>query len=266
MTVPPTGRVVAVVQARMSSQRLPGKVLRMLGDRPVIDWVLTRTDQAGSVEEVVLATSDDPSDDVLAQHCADSGVRVVRGSLHDVLDRFVGAARAVGADHVVRVTGDCPFVDGEVVDEVVATHLREGRDFTANRLPPPHPRTFPLGLDVEVASRAALERAWRETTEQRLREHVMPYLYEQPGRFDVRIVDTEEAAGEVRWTVDTPEDLEALRALVADAAVDVGWRWRDLLQAWRERPEIAALNRGAVQRTAQDVDQRTSPRPSPTAG
>lgn len=259
MSGPATGRVVAVVQARMSSQRLPGKVLEPLGGRPVIDWALYRTGQAASVDEVVLATSDHSSDDVLAQHCADSGVRVVRGSLHDVLDRFTKAARITAADHVVRVTGDCPFVDGHVVDEVVETHLRERRDFTANRLPPPHPRSYPLGLDVEVATRQALERAWQEATEQRLREHVMPYLYEEPGRFDVRIVDTDQAAGDVRWTVDTPEDLQAVRALVADAGVDPSWLWRDLLAAWRDRPEIAALNQSTVQRTARDVDQRVRP-------
>ncbi|MGY1845033.1 cytidylyltransferase domain-containing protein [Modestobacter sp. SYSU DS0875] len=251
-----TGRVVAVVQARMSSQRLPGKVLEPLGELRVIDWAVRRTGRAGSVSEVVVATSDRPTDDVLAAHCREQGHPVSRGSLDDVLDRFLAAAEAHRADHVVRVTGDCPLVDPEVVDRVVAVHLEEGRDFTANRLPPPHPRTWPLGLDVEVATIEALRSAWETGRERHHREHVMPYLYEEPGRFDVRVVDAEVPAGSVRWTVDTPEDLAAVRALVEVAGADLGTGWRELLATWQQHPELARLNAGIGQRTAGDVDER----------
>lgn len=250
-------KVVAVVQARMSSQRLPGKVLSGLGPHAVIDWVLGRTQRAASVDEVVLATSIDPSDDPLADHCAGGGYLVVRGPLRDVLDRVAEAAATRAADHVVRITGDCPLVDPAVVDEVVRTHLTERRDFTANRLPPPHRRTWPIGLDVEVATAAALARARMDSERPHEREHVMPHLYETPGRFDVRVVECPVDAGEVRWTIDTPADLSAVRELVTVAGADLDTPWQRLLSVWRAHPHLADLNGTVEQRGARDVDQRT---------
>lgn len=258
-----TGTTGVIVQARMSSQRLPGKVLRTLPsagdpDLTVLDWVVGRAACAPSVDVVVVATSTDASDDVLAELCAARGYRCERGSLDDVLDRFTGAARAVDAREVVRLTADCPLVDPAVIEEVLRAHRRSRADFTANRLPPPHPRTFPVGLDVEIADRAALERAWAEACEPHHREHVMPYLYEEPGRFRVHVVDTPLDAGQVRWTVDTRADLEAVRALVRLAGADMTTPWRRLLEVWRSHPELAALNAGVVQRTGRHVDPSTS--------
>jgi spore coat polysaccharide biosynthesis protein SpsF len=252
-------RVVAVVQARMGSQRLPGKVLAQLGDRPVIDWVVGRCLAASGVDAVVVATSTDPADAPLAEHCRDAGVPVFRGPLDDVLARFAAAADTAGAEHVVRVTGDCPLVDPAVIDEVVDVHLREGHDFTANRLPPPHRRTYPIGLDVEVVTRSALAVAESDASSPHHREHVLPYLYEVPGRFDVRVVESPVDAGDVRWTIDTPEDLAAVRGLVEVAGADLRTPWRALLEAWQAHPEVAALNAGTRQRTATDVDARRAP-------
>lgn len=252
-------RVVAVVQARMGSQRLPGKVLAPLGDRPVIDWVVRRCRAAATVDEVVVATSTAPEDTALADHCRAAGMPVFRGPLDDVLARFAAAADSAGADHVVRVTGDCPLVDPAVVDDVVGAHLGEGHDFTANRLPPPHRRTYPIGLDVEVVTRAALAVAEADAHDAHHREHVMPYLYEVPGRFDVRVVESPVDAGDVRWTIDTAEDLAAVRRLVQVAGADLHTPWRTFLAAWRAHPEVAALNAGTRQRTATDVDDRRDP-------
>ena len=250
-------RTVAVVQARLGSQRLPGKVLLPLGDRTVLDWVLHRLDRASLVDEVVVATSDQPDDDPLAAHVGAAGVAVFRGDLHDVLSRFRGAAERRSATTVVRVTADCPLLDPDVVDAVVRAHLGSGADFTANRLPPPHHRTWPIGLDVEVATMAALRRADDEATEPADREHVMPYLYAGPADFAVHVVDCPLGDhGQVRWTVDTPEDLVAVRGLVARPGVGVDSPWPRLLAEWQADPALAALNSQVTQKSAGDVDDR----------
>lgn len=256
-------RVVGIVQARMGSQRLPGKVLARLSgadapDLRVLDWTVERLRRARTVDAVVVATSTDVSDDPLVEHCANRAYDVFRGSLADVLDRFHGAARAARADVVVRVTADCPLIDPAVVDLVVDRHIEGGGRFTANRLPPPHRRTYPIGLDVEVTDMSHLELAWREATHSSHREHVMPYLYEHVDQ-DVLVVDAEIDAGDVRWTIDTAEDLRAVRELIELAGAGLQTTWQQLLTAWRAHPDLAELNGHVRQRRADDVDPRSNP-------
>jgi len=170
---------------------------------------------------------------------------------------MLGAAEAHGAETVVRVTADCPLIDPEVVDRVVAQHRARRNDFTANRLPPPHHRSWPIGLDVEVASIGALRRAAAEATERAHREHVMPYLYAEPGRFAMSVLECDLGDhGTVRWTVDTPADLAAISALVARPAVRLASPWTELLDEWYADPSLAALNDEVTQKTAADVDGR----------
>lgn len=238
-------RTVAVVQARVASARLPGKVLLDLAGRTVLDWVVARTRRAGTVDQLVVATTTDRTDDRLVKHCRDAGYPYVRGSREDVLDRIVTAAASERADVVVRVNGNVPLVAPDVVDLLVRTHLREHRDYTTNWLPPPHPPTYPAGLEVEVVNMVALTRAWTARADARHREGVTPYLYEQPGRFNVRIVDGTLDAGGTYWVVETPADLAALRVLVTTAAATPSTPWTELLRAWRERPELAKLREGA---------------------
>jgi spore coat polysaccharide biosynthesis protein SpsF len=251
-------RCVVVVQARMSSRRLPGKVLRELSPgKTVLEWVVDRARAATLVAQVVVATSDGADDDVVEAEARRIGVPVKRGSLHDVLSRVRTAAETAGATTVVRVTADCPLVDPAVIDRIVREHVDTRADFTANRLPPPHQRTWPIGLDVEVATIEALRRADAEATDPAHREHVMPYLYVEPGRFSVRVVECDLGDfGAVRWTVDTPEDLAAVRALVAQPGVDVTTSWETLLEVWGAHPEIADLNADVAQKSASDVDER----------
>lgn len=259
-----TGRVVAVVQARMSSQRLPGKALAALPsvaapELTVLDWVVQRVGRAAAVDAVVVATSTAAEDDRLVRHCEEQDIDCFRGSLDDVLDRFYRAAREFAADTAVRVTADCPLVDPGVVDVVLKAHRSRRGDFTANRLPPPSARTYPIGLDVEAVEVDALQHAWREAQEPHQREHVLPYVYEVAGRFDVLVLDSPVDAGQVRWTVDTPADLQAVRELVRVAGAGVETSWQDLLSVWLDHPEIAALNRGVVQRGGEHVDPRAVP-------
>lgn len=250
--------VIAIVQARMSSSRLPGKVLRLIGERPMLSWVVERTRQARLVDAVVVATTEDSSDDPLAAFCVEHGYPVFRGSLYDVLDRFVQTARAYQADIVVRITADCPLIDPNVIDLTITRLIETKADFTANRLPPPWHRTYPIGLDVEVVRMAALERAWREAKEKHEREHVLPYLYDQQGRFKVEVVDTEPDYGDLRWTVDTPADLAMLQKLVSYLPDGLKFGWRDVLAVWQAHPELAEINANIQHKKFDDVDERAT--------
>jgi spore coat polysaccharide biosynthesis protein SpsF len=195
----------------MSSTRLPGKVMAELAGAPMIVRQIERVDRAKRVDRIVLATSTDASDDPLAACVRALGVGVHRGSLDDVLDRFVGALGAFGpAEHVMRLTGDCPLVDPEVIDATLALHLERGTDYAANT--PAH-RTFPKGLDVEVVRADCLRRAGREAADPYEREHVTPYFYRHPERFPQAFLSQDAEEGELRWTVDRPDDLEFVRAV-----------------------------------------------------
>lgn len=212
---------MAVVQARMGSSRLPGKVLMELGGQPALGLLLDRLSRS-QVARVVVATSTEAGDDPIAGFCEDRGVQVVRGSESDVLGRFVAALDGFPADHVVRITGDCPLVDPAVVDGVVELHLRTGADYTTNVLP----RTFPKGLDVEVVRADALRLADAEAEDPLEREHVTPFLYRRPERFRLANLRSGEDLGDERWTLDTAEDLDTLRSMVAALgarAGDAGW-------------------------------------------
>lgn len=175
---PGTPHTVAIIQARMSSSRLPGKVLLDLAGQPMLVHVVERVKGARTIQDIVVATTNDPSDDPIEQACAARGYACFRGSLHDVLDRYYQAARASRAGVIVRITADCPLIDPAVVDRTVEAFHSPNTDFCANRLPPPWGRTLPIGLDVEVVSFTALERAWKEADQPFQREHVMPYFYE----------------------------------------------------------------------------------------
>jgi spore coat polysaccharide biosynthesis protein SpsF len=202
---------LAVLQARMSSSRLPGKVLADLVGAPMILRQIERLNRARRLGTIVVATSDQASDDLLAARLDQAGVAVFRGPLDDVLARFIGAMDAFGATGtVVRLTADCPLADPGVIDETLALHAASGADYTSNT---PARRSYPKGLDVEVFEAAALRAAARETADPYDREHVTPFLYRRPERF--RIAGLEQAAdeGEVRWTVDRPDDLEFVRAV-----------------------------------------------------
>ena len=162
----------------MSSSRLPGKVLLDIAGEPMLARVVARTSRAASVEQVLVATTTDASDEPVAAYCHSMGIPYIRGSLQDVLDRYYQAASQTEADVIVRITGDCPVIDPGLVDDCVNALLEGSYDFTCNRLPPPFTRTYPIGLDTEVCTFGALEKAWNEATETFHREHVMPYLYE----------------------------------------------------------------------------------------
>jgi len=249
-------KTVAIIQARMSSSRLPGKVLRLVGSQPMLARVAVRASRASLVDEVLVATTSDPSDEAIAAFCDAAGIACFRGDLYDVLDRYYQAAKSCGAAVVVRLTADCPMIDPQEIDRTIAHFHQTCADFTANRLPPPFRRTTPIGMDTEVCSFAALERAWHEASEPFEREHVMPYLYDTPGRFRISVADWEEDLSHLRFTVDTPEDLEAANQVYAAFEDRDDFTLQELLEQNALHPEWQLLVSGVKHKDLFDVDQR----------
>ena len=236
---------ICMIQARMSSTRLPGKVFLPLLDRPVLDWAVSRTRAAETIDSVVVATTTNPADDAIVEHCDAGAMTVFRGPEDDVLSRYEGAADEYGADVVVRVTSDCPFIDPALVDRVVMALRSQGADYASNILAP---RTYPRGLDVEAFTADALRVAAAEATRAGWREHVTPFFYRQPDRFALVGIWGEEDHSEHRWTLDTPADLQLLRLI----AVELGrsdFAWEEALEAAEAHPEWRAINRDVVQKT-----------------
>jgi len=242
----------------MSSSRLPGKVLLDLAGQPMLARVVERARRARLVDQVVVATTSDPSDDPVEALCRERGYACYRGSLHDVLDRYYQAARQFQAETIVRLTADCPLIDPGLIDETVQAFYREGVDFACNRLPPPFPRTYPIGLDVEVVSFQALERAWSEATARHDREHVLPYLYEMPGRFKIYQLQYTRDLSSLRWTVDTPQDLELARAIFAQFGGRDDFSWQEVYSLVERRPDLTRINAGVEHKTFKDVDERAN--------
>jgi spore coat polysaccharide biosynthesis protein SpsF (cytidylyltransferase family) len=232
-------KTVAIAQARMSSTRLPGKCLAEIAGRPLLWHTVTRTDAAERVDAVVVATSREPSDDPIEAFCAAESIPLFRGDLDDVLDRYRGAARHSAATLVVRVTADCPLLDPLVIDTVVAAFDPAAHDYVSNTVE----RTYPDGLDTEVFSVAALERAWSEATRPSEREHVTPYIWKHPERFRLHQVRQPADRSAERWTVDEPRDLEFVRAVFARFdRLDFGQE--DVVALLDREPELRRLNAG----------------------
>ena len=238
-------RVVAIIQARMGSTRLPGKVLKDLAGATVLERVVSRVRRCRLVSDVVVATSAEPADEVILNECKRLGTEPFRGSEQDVLDRYYRAAQQAGAEVVVRITSDCPLIDPEVSDKTIQKFLVERPDYASNALE----RTYPRGLDTEVMTFAALECAWTEARQAYQREHVTPFLYQHPERFKLLSVKGDHDYSQYRWTLDTPEDLEFLRAVYARSIDHQDLSWRDVLNIVQREPELAEMNRHIVQKT-----------------
>jgi glutamate-1-semialdehyde aminotransferase/spore coat polysaccharide biosynthesis protein SpsF (cytidylyltransferase family)/predicted dehydrogenase len=236
------GPVVAIIQARMGSSRLPGKSLAMIEGRPMLWHVIQRAKRALLVDRVVVATSTSPTDDVIVQMCLDEGVPCHRGSEADVLDRFYAAARAEKAAHVVRITADCPLIDPEVIDRVVRRFLRGDLDYASNAMV----RSYPDGLDTEVFSFSALEKAWHEAVKVSEREHVTPYLRSE--KFRTANVENHSTSSyqHYRWTVDETEDLEFIRSVYEAFRGRDTFGMKDVLQLLEKTPALEKMNSAIV--------------------
>ncbi len=267
-------KTVAIIQARMASSRLPGKVLLDIGGQPMLVWVVERARRARTLDEVVVATTTDASDEPIVAFCQGRGYPFFRGSVFDVLDRYYQAALQHQAEIVVRLTADCPLIDPDLIDRAVSAFIAstpnasgDGQpveneqpfpyDFIANRLPPPWGRTYPIGLDIEVCSFTGLELAWREATLPHQREHVMPFFYDQPERFRILLLNHEVNYGNLRWTVDTPQDLELLRQIAAHFPGRNDFSWLEVLELIQSNPHLAQINAQVQPKDYRAVDERS---------
>lgn len=216
--------VASVIQARVGSTRLPGKVLYPLDGRPAIEHVITRVSGANSVDDVVVATSKEAPDKVIAQYVPEFGAEVIRGSESDVLSRFDRAVKRYDPEIIVRITGDCPLVDPEVIDKVVETLESTSADYVTNILK----RTFPRGLDVEAFTTDAFDDLYREATKPHHREHVTPYFREHPGVFNLENIHSKSVydrvrtqdRADLRLTLDEADDYEVLRRIYENVPYD----------------------------------------------
>jgi spore coat polysaccharide biosynthesis protein SpsF len=231
-------RTVAIIQARMGSSRLPGKVLADIGGRSMLESVVRRAARAKRLDAVVVATTTDGRDDPVVRECERLGVPTFRGSENDVLDRYYGAARAFEASTVVRITSDCPLIDPQLVDRVIAELASQQADYASNTLL----LSYPRGLDAEAFTMAALTTAWETATESYERVHVTPFLYRHPERFKLVNVACAEDVSSLRWTVDTPADLELVRTLFDRARHHGEPTWEDVLAIVRREPALPAIN------------------------
>lgn len=244
-------KVVTVIQARMGSSRLPGKVMLPLAGKHVLTHDVRRTSSSTVVDDVVVATSRKDSDDIVARYGSRSGATVHRGSETNVLSRVFEAADRVNADVVVRVTGDCPLVDPETLTDVTQPILSDGADYAANILE----RTFPRGLDVEAFTFESFERVHEEATDPHHREHVTPYYRENPDEFDVVNVTSDEVfddpqfrdRSDLRLTLDEADDYEVLREVYENVDYDGILPVRDAIR-YVDDHDLMSLNESVEQK------------------
>ncbi|MCA1988868.1 MAG: glycosyltransferase family protein [Desulfarculus sp.] len=256
-------RTIATIEARMRSTRLPGKVLLPILGRPMLELMIERLNRVRGLDGVVIATSEDPSCQPIAELAARLGVGCHRGSEDDVLTRVLEAARSMRAERIVQTTGDCPLVDPATVEAVLALHDQGRGDFCANMLtrelaplpsgqePFPARRTYPVGLDVRVFRLADLEEVARLSTDPVDHEHVSNYFWEHPERFRLANLDggLPDWARELRLTVDTAEDFSLINSIFEELyPTKPDFSLAEVLDLLARRPELADLNRHVVQK------------------
>jgi len=241
-------KTVALVQARMNSRRLPGKVMRKIGNRALIEILVERLKKAKCLDGILVATTKTKADDCLVRLLRAKGIPFYRGSAEDVLGRLTAAAKSADATIVVRITGDCPLVDGQVVDAVVADYRQGGVDYVSNVDPP----TFPDGLDVEVFSARVLNQANRASRRRAEREHVTPWMRTHPRLRKRNVSQTVDLSGE-RWTVDEPEDFEVIKKIFRHFAPRRDFSWKEVVQLKKNNPRIFQGNRGIARNQGMEL-------------
>lgn len=241
-------KIVAIIQARMGSTRLPGKVMKKILDKPVILWDLERLSFSQYIDQIVVALPEGKSNDILAKTIEDYSKNIIisRGSENDVLDRYYQAALNTKADVVIRITSDCPLIDPVIVDKVVKEFLDHECDYCSNTLE----RTYPRGLDTEVMSFKALETAWQQAEHDFEREHVTPYIIENKETFKLHSVTNNNNHSNLRWTLDTKEDFEFIRTIYQKLhPIRHLFLCEDILLLLASEPEIININKYIEQKS-----------------
>jgi len=231
-------KIIAIIQARLGSTRLPGKVLLNLEGRTVLEHVIGRVRSSKLVNDVIVATTINKEDLEIVKLCASLGISVYCGSVDDVLDRYYQTARLFKTDHIVRITSDCPMIDPKIIDEVVKLHLSEKADYTSNTLK----ETFPDGQDTEIFTFNALKEAWNNANLASEREHVTPYIRKNPSFKHVNLEYNEDLS-QKRWTLDNPEDYEFIKIIYENLYTkNPFFGMKEILKFTNENPEIEKIN------------------------
>jgi spore coat polysaccharide biosynthesis protein SpsF len=233
--------MIAILQARMSSSRLPGKVLFPIIGKPMLLRQIERIKRSKLIDYLIVATSTHSSDDEIYDICENEGIYCFRGDLNDVLDRFYHAAKTYSShpDHIIRLTGDCPLIAPEIVDRTIQFYLDGDYDYVSNCLEP----TFPDGLDVEVFKFHCLEQAWKEAKLPSQREHVTPFIYQHPDRYKIGCYKNSNDLSYYRWTVDEKDDYELVKKIYEELyPSNPEFKMNDILELFERKPELRNYN------------------------
>ena len=236
-----------IIQARMTSTRLPGKVLMTILDKPLLGYLVERIQRASLVENIVIATTDDSSADPIVNFCADNGIDCVQGDTEDVLSRYYLAATTFAADPIIRITGDCPVIDPDVVDKTLKHYLTHypKYEYVSNILD----RKYPRGMDTEVFSFKTLEKVHQTATKQYDREHVTAHFYTNPDQYNISGVSNDEDLSAHRWTVDTKEDLELIKKIIETLYPQKPeFTLDDIIELLKQNPKWSTINRNVKQK------------------
>lgn len=239
--------VVAIIQARMGSERLPGKVLMDIVGRPMLWHVINRVRYSKYINKIIIATTTNKDDDQIEDFCKIYNIDFYRGSEGDVLDRYYQTAELWNADIIVRITSDCPLIDSEVVDKVIYSYLKNKKNFNgaSNIIK----RTHPRGLDTEVISFGTLERVWNDANEDYQREHVTIYIYEHAKQFKLYSVENDKDLSHYRWTVDEEKDLKFVREIYKSLYRGENiFLMKDILSLLKKKPHLRETNKDVEQK------------------
>jgi spore coat polysaccharide biosynthesis protein SpsF len=237
---------IAIIQARTGSTRLPGKVFLNLADKPMLVRCIERVQKSKKLDDVVIATTTKQADDKIVTLCNEEGWNYYRGSENDLLDRYYNAARKFSAKKIVRITSDCPMIEPLIIDQVIEKffELLPDIDYVSNVFPI---RTYPRGLDTEMLSFDTLERCWKEDTNPAYREHVTQFIQHNPQRFRISGIQNETDLSSMRWTVDTPEDLEFVQRIYNHFG-NGNFTWIEALNFLHQHLELLEINRHIKQK------------------
>ncbi|WP_249872149.1 glycosyltransferase family protein [Oceanobacillus saliphilus] len=230
---------LAILQARMSSSRFPGKVLKPLAGKPMLLQQIDRIKKSEFIDKLIVATTVDTSDDAIALMCEENNILYYRGSMENVLERFYQISRIYEPKNIIRLTGDCPLIDSDIIDQVIERHLNQKNDYTSNTISP----TFPDGLDTEVFTMKALEEIFKKANRPSLKEHVTLYIHENPASFKIENIANAENLSNHRWTVDEPEDYELVYLIYEGLYSNKpDFTFHDILKFLNENTELQKLN------------------------
>jgi len=231
--------IICIVQARMGSSRLPGKTMELITpDKRVIDFVVNQLQSSKLIEKIIVAIPDLIEDDLVYKHLVSKNIQTFRGSGKNVLDRYYQCAKIESNSIIVRITADCPLIDPKIVDNVIQKFIENKFDYVSNT----HPRTFPSGTETEVFSFNALEKAWKETSDDFDKEHVTPYFYKNLDKFTIGNFKQENNQSKYRWTVDYEEDLEFVRFIVNNTSKNPILT-ADIIELIKKYPDIIKINK-----------------------